>query len=56
LFEYVRNSELDARNFFDKTAGPAPLRLNLFGASLGGPIVKDKLFFFSSYEGLRQRG
>jgi hypothetical protein len=56
LFEYLRNSAMDARNFFDKTSGPAPLRLNQFGASLGGPIVKDKLFFFASYEGLRQRG
>lgn len=54
LFEYLRNSAMDARNFFDK-AEPAPLRLNQFGGSLGGPIQKDKFFFFASYEGLRQR-
>jgi len=56
LFEYVRNDVFDARNFFDKTSAPAPLRLNQFGASFGGPIIKEKLFFFTSYEGLRQRG
>jgi hypothetical protein len=54
VFEYLRNDALDARNFFD---GPSPsiLRLNQFGASIGGPIIKDKFFFFGSYEGLRQR-
>ena len=54
LFYYVRNDVLDARNFFD-AAEKSPLRLNQFGGSLGGPIIKDKLFFFGSYEGLRQR-
>ena len=56
LFDYVRNDVFDARNFFDKTNSPAPLRLNQFGASFGGALVKEKLFFFSSFEGLRQRG
>jgi hypothetical protein len=55
VFEYVRNDLFDARNFFDK-AEAAPLRVNQFGASLGGPVIKDRLFFFSSYEGLRQVG
>jgi hypothetical protein len=55
VFEYVRNSALDARNFFDG-ARKSPLRLNQFGGSLGGPIVKNKLFVFGSFEGLRQRG
>src|SRR5690606_31898629 len=53
LFHYLRNNALDARNFFDQQK--SPLRLNQFGASFGGPIVKNKLFFFGTYEGLRQR-
>src|SRR5207247_4441004 len=53
LFEYLRNDAFDARNFFDGTV-KSPLRLNQFGGSVGGPILKDKLFFFADYEGLRQ--
>jgi hypothetical protein len=54
VFEYIRNNALDARNFFDGS-NKSKLRLNQFGASLGGPIVQNKGFFFGSYEGLRQR-
>lgn len=54
LFEYFRNSALDSRNFFDG-AGKTPLRLNQFGASAGGAIQKDKLFFFVAQESLEQR-
>jgi hypothetical protein len=51
-FEYIRNSALDARNFFD-TAKP-PFRRNQFGGSAGGPVWKDRTFIFGDYEGLRQ--
>lgn len=53
-FEYIRNDALDARNFFDR-ATKSKLRLNQFGGSFGGPIVKEKAFFFASFEGLRQK-
>lgn len=53
LYEYFRNSSMDARNFFAPTQ--TPLRQNQFGANLGGPLIKDKLFFFASYEGSRRR-
>ncbi len=55
IFEYVRNDVFDARNFFDK-GDVAPLRVNQFGASAGGPIIKNRFFIFGSYEGLRQVG
>lgn len=51
-FYFHRNSALDARNFFDLRI--PPFRRHQFGGSAGGPIKKDKLFFFSNYEGLRQ--
>ncbi len=54
LFEYFRNDKLDARNLFDG-ANPSILRLNQFGGSIGGPIVKNKLFFFAGTEVLKQR-
>jgi len=53
VFEYLRNSALDARNFFD--ADVAPFKRKQFGASLGGPIVRDKMFMFGNYEGFRER-
>lgn len=51
-YEFLRNDVLDARNYFDTTI--APLHRNQFGASLGGPIRKDKTFFFVDYESIRQ--
>ena len=56
VFEYLRNDALDAPNFFDNVVGQkSPLRLNQFGGSIGGPIIKQKTFFFFSYEGYRLR-
>jgi len=56
VFEYLRNDALDAANFFDNIIGQkAPLRLNQFGGSIGGPLIKEKAFFFFSYEGYRLR-
>jgi hypothetical protein len=53
VFEFLRNSALDARNFFDRDFVP-PFRRNQFGGALGGPIKKDQLFLFGNYEGFRQ--
>ncbi len=60
VFEYLRNSALDARNFFDYKSVASRRRLpsftrNQFGVSLGGPVKKDKTFVFGVYEALRQR-
>ena len=52
-FEFLRNSRLDARNFFDPGKTP-PFRRNQFGGTVGGPIRRDKTFFFGGYEGLRE--
>jgi hypothetical protein len=55
-FEYLRNDIFDARNYFDAPPLPKPpLRQNDFGGTFGGPIMRDKTFFFFSYEGLRLR-
>ncbi len=64
VFEYLRSDKLDAPNYFDSHPRPrrqrdrrswpkSPLKQNQFGGSIGGPIVKDRLFFFGSYEGYR---
>lgn len=53
-FEFLRNSALDARNYFNTEARKSEFQNNQFGGSLGGPIVKDKTFFFLAYEGQRE--
>ncbi len=62
LFEYLRNSALDARNYFDVKLNPdgssnphSPFKNNQFGGSLGGPIARNRTFFFGAYEGQRER-
>jgi hypothetical protein len=55
LFEYLRNERLDAKNFFDsKTAPIPPFTRHQYGATAGGPIMRNRLFFFANYEGLRE--
>ena len=55
LFEFLRNNDFDARNFFNKVGTPQPeYHQNQFGGSMGGPIKHDKIFFFADYEGFRK--
>ncbi|HEU4769316.1 MAG TPA: TonB-dependent receptor, partial [Pyrinomonadaceae bacterium] len=56
LFEFHRNAALDARNFFAPANEPKPKYLrNQFGGAIGGPIIRDRTFFFADYEGTRSR-
>ncbi|MGD0479084.1 MAG: TonB-dependent receptor [Terracidiphilus sp.] len=52
-YEYVRNNEMEARNYFSTTA-PGPYHQNQFGATIGGPILHNRMFYFGNYEGYRQ--
>ena len=54
LFEYIRNGDLDARNFFS-TTGPDTLKRNTYGGTAGGRIIKDKLFYFGGFQGVENR-
>ena len=53
VFNFLRNTDLDAKNYFDQGSIP-PFRRNQFGGALGGPLKKNKLFLFGNYEGFRQ--
>ena len=53
-FEYFRNEALDARDFFNSTGSKLPFKQNIFGGAVGGPIVRDKHFWFATYEGYYQ--
>src|SRR5205807_870256 len=53
VYEFLRNSKLDTRNFFD-VGGVPPFKRNQFGGAVGGPILKNRTFFFADYEGIRQ--
>jgi hypothetical protein len=52
VYDYLRNDALNAKSYFT-TGGVTPLKQNQFGANFGGPIHRDKIFFFAAYEGLR---
>ena len=54
-FEYFRNSKLDAKNYFDRNPEPPPFSRHQFGGSLGGPIIRNKTFFYGNYEGYRDK-
>ena len=54
-YEFIRNNHLDARNYFDDpTQSTPPFKRNQFGGAIGGPIFKNRTFFFADYEGIRQ--
>jgi outer membrane receptor protein involved in Fe transport len=56
VFDFVRNDRFDARNFFNPKPDPkTALRNNQYGASFGGPIIKNRTFFYANYEGQRER-
>ncbi len=55
LYEFLRNDKLDGTNFFAVGRPKPPLRMNQFGGTLGGPVIRNRSFFFASYEGTRIR-
>ncbi len=54
VFEFHRNSSMDAQDYFDRGDAPPPFHRNQFGVAFGGPIVKNRTFWFADYEGLRE--
>lgn len=57
LFEFFRNNQLDANEFFNKRAGKdrPPFHMNQFGGTVGGPVIRNRTFFFADYDGTRWR-
>ena len=56
LFEFLRDDALDARNFFNFLSDePEPFSRHQFGGTIGGPLIRNRTFFFAAYEGIRQR-
>jgi hypothetical protein len=54
LYEFFRNEALNARNYFARSGSKPEYRRNLYGATLGGPVLRDRLFFFGDFQGVRQ--
>ncbi len=54
LYEFFRNEDLNSRNYFATTGAKPEYRRNLYGATLGGPVLRDHLFFFGDYQGIKQ--
>ena len=54
VYDFLRNNKLDARSYFDPLSGEPSFRRNQYGGTLGGPVIKDKTFFFVNYEAVRQ--
>ena len=55
LYEFLRNEDLNARNYFARTGRKPEYRRNVFGGTLGGPLLRDRLFGFADYQGVKQR-
>lgn len=55
VYEFFRNEVLNSRNYFAPAARKPEYRRNLYGGTLGGPVLRDKLFFFADYQGIKQR-
>jgi len=53
LFEFFRNEDLNTRNFFARAGAKPEYRRNLYGATLGGPVLRNRLFFFGDYQGIK---